>query len=191
MIEPQLTLGGCTPRLRNDSADSVRIVVAIISGSSTITVDTTLGRISEKISRRLPAPSAIAASTNSRLITESTWPRIGRYTYGRKMNAMRSVGTQRLDALTCSGPTWNPFEWVSSSVASEIASRYTGKAQMMSMTRDRIESVIPPKKPAMSAITVATTQQITAEPIPTSSELRPPYSSSAATSRPSPSAPRK
>ena len=78
MIVPQLTLGGWTPMDRKDSADSVRIVVAIISGSSTITVDTTLGRISEKISRRLDAPWAIAASTNSLLTTESTWPRTGR-----------------------------------------------------------------------------------------------------------------
>ena len=52
--------------------------MAIISGSSTITVDTTFGRISEKISRRLDAPWAIAASTNSLWTTESTWPRTGR-----------------------------------------------------------------------------------------------------------------
>src|SRR5579875_880693 len=78
MIDPQLTFGGCTPMDRNDSADSVRIVVAIISGSSTITVATTFGRISEKISLRFEAPWAIAASTNSLLTTESTWPRTGR-----------------------------------------------------------------------------------------------------------------
>ena len=82
MIVPQLTLGGCTPMDRNDSADSVRIVVAIISGSSTMTVDTTFGRISEKISRKFDAPCAIAASTNSLFTTDSTWPRTGRYTYG-------------------------------------------------------------------------------------------------------------
>src|SRR5215472_19273781 len=82
MIVPQLTFGGWTPTPRNESAASVRIVVAIISGSSTITVDTTLGRISEKISRVLPAPWAVAASTNSLLTTESTCPRTGRYTYG-------------------------------------------------------------------------------------------------------------
>ena len=57
------------------------MLVAIISGSSTITVDTTFGRISENISRMLDAPWAMAASTNSLLITASTWPRIGRYTY--------------------------------------------------------------------------------------------------------------
>ena len=36
MIVPQLTFGGWTPTDRKDSADSVRMVVATISGSSTI-----------------------------------------------------------------------------------------------------------------------------------------------------------
>src|SRR5216117_290351 len=48
MIVPQLVLGGCTPTPRNDRAASVRMVVAIISGSSTITTDTTFGRMSEE-----------------------------------------------------------------------------------------------------------------------------------------------
>src|SRR5499427_11145628 len=78
---PQLTFGGWTPTPRKESADSVRIVVATISGISTITVDTTLGRISEKISRILPAPCAVDSFINAPLTTESTWPRIGRYTY--------------------------------------------------------------------------------------------------------------
>src|SRR5229473_3863804 len=148
MIVPQLTFGGWTPIDRKESPDSVRIVRAIISGINTTTVDTTFGRISEKISRRLDAPWAIAASTNSRWTTESTWPRTGRYTYGRKMNAMITVGSQRLVGLTWTGPTWKPLEWVSSSVEIEIASRYTGNAQMMSMIRDSTESTSPPKKPA-------------------------------------------
>ena len=53
MIVPQLASGGWTPIDRNESAASVRIVVAIISGNSTITVVSTFGRISLKISRRL------------------------------------------------------------------------------------------------------------------------------------------
>ena len=104
---------------------------------------------------------------------------------------MMHVGTHKFPALRRSGPTGMPLEWVSSSVAMLIARRYTGNAQMMSMSRDSTESTRPPKKPAMSATTVATTQQITAEAIPICSELRPPYSSSAATSRPRSSAPRK
>ena len=67
---------------RNDSAASVSIVVAIISGKNTITVVITFGRISLIISRQSEAPCAIAASTNSFWRTESTWPRIGRATYG-------------------------------------------------------------------------------------------------------------
>ena len=46
MIVPQLASGGCTPIERNESAASVSIVVAIISGKNTITVVITLGRIS-------------------------------------------------------------------------------------------------------------------------------------------------
>ena len=61
----------------------------------------------------------------------------------------------------------------------------------MSMILDRIASAAPPKKPAMSATIVATTQQITADEMPICSEARPPYSSSTATSRPVLSAPRK
>src|ERR1700745_2986038 len=121
MIVPQLTFGGWTPTDRKDSADSVRIVVATISGSRTITVDTTLGRISEKISRILLAPWATAASTNSLLTTASTWPRTGRYTYGTKMNAMITAGSHRLDALTCSGPNWHPVEGGRSSGGVEVA----------------------------------------------------------------------
>ena len=107
------------------------------------------------------------------------------------MNAMMIVGTQRLDALTFSGPNWIPLVWVSSSVEMDIASRYTGKAQITSMRRDSSASVVPPKNPAIRATTVAARQHRTAEPIPISRELRPPYSSSAATSRPVLSAPRK
>src|SRR5258708_37118122 len=74
MIVPQLTLGGCTPMDRNDREGSRMMLVAIISGRNTITPDTTVGRISEKISRRVDAPWATAASTNSLLTTASTQP---------------------------------------------------------------------------------------------------------------------
>ena len=80
MIVPQLAFGACTPIERNESAASVRTVVAIISGNSTITVVSTLGRISLNISRRLPAPCAMAASTYSFSRTDNTWPRTGRNT---------------------------------------------------------------------------------------------------------------
>ena len=59
-------------------------------------------------------------------------------------------------------------------MATVIANRKTGNAQITSMSRESSESVTPPKKPAMSAVTVASRQQMTAEPIPMISELRPP-----------------
>ena len=80
MIVPQLALGGCTPTPRNDRAASVRIVVAMISGSSTITTVITFGRMSENSRRMFDAPWEIDASTYSRWTTVSTWPRTGRYT---------------------------------------------------------------------------------------------------------------
>ena len=79
---PQLASGGCTPIERNDSAASVSMAIAIISGKNTITVVTTFGRMSLQSRRQVDAPSPIAASTNSRSRSESTSPRIGRATYG-------------------------------------------------------------------------------------------------------------
>ena len=67
MIVPQLASGGWTPIERNESADSVSMLFATISGKKTITVVTTFGSTSEKIRRRLLAPRPIAASTNSLL----------------------------------------------------------------------------------------------------------------------------
>ena len=79
---PQLACGGCTPIERNDSAASVSMSIASISGNSTITVVITFGRMSLQSRRQFDAPSPIAASTNSRRRSESTSPRIGRATYG-------------------------------------------------------------------------------------------------------------
>ena len=90
------------------------------------------------------------------------------------MKAMIRVGSQRLVATICSGPTCRPWGRVSSSVPTVIANSRTGNAQITSMSRESSESVTPPKKPAISASTVAMRQQMTAEPIPMSSELRPP-----------------
>src|SRR5436853_5127475 len=109
MIVPQLAFGGWTPIERNDNADSVSTVVAIMSGSITITVVITFGRISPNISRAFDAPCAIAASTYSFSRTERTWPRTGRKTYGTYTSAMIAVGTHRLDGSTCTKPHCRPF----------------------------------------------------------------------------------
>src|SRR5207237_10542228 len=123
MIVPQLALGGCTPIDRNDRADSVSTVVAIISGSITITVVITFGKISLNIRRKFDAPWAIAASTYSFSRTESTCPRTGRKTYGTYTSAMMVAGTQRLDGSTWTKPQSSPFGFVSRTVAREIARR--------------------------------------------------------------------
>ena len=58
------------------------------------------------------------------------------------MTAMIRVGSHRLEALTDTGPIFRP--WVSSTVAIEIASRYTGNAQTTSSPREMMLSVTPP-----------------------------------------------
>ena len=65
MIVPQLASGGCTPIDRKDSADSVSMLSAIISGTKTMSVVETLGRMSRSRMRWLGTPRPIAASTNS------------------------------------------------------------------------------------------------------------------------------
>ena len=37
------------------------------------------------------------------------------------MKAMMAVGSHRLDGAMCTGPNWNPLEWVSNSVPMDIA----------------------------------------------------------------------
>ncbi len=82
IIVPQDVSGGCTPAPRNDSADSSRIALAMMSGRKTITVEERFGRISASMIRKEPAPWDRAASTNSFSRSASTWPRIGRAMYG-------------------------------------------------------------------------------------------------------------
>ena len=80
MIVPQDAAGDCTPIDRNDSADSVIMLSAIIRGANTISVVATLGRMSISRMRRRGTPSPSAASTNSLRLSCSTCPRIGRAT---------------------------------------------------------------------------------------------------------------
>ena len=77
---PQLAFGACTPIERNESAASVSIAIASISGKKTIVVVMMFGRTSLQRRRQSDAPSPIAASTNSRRRSEITSPRIGRET---------------------------------------------------------------------------------------------------------------
>ena len=80
MIVPQLAWGGWTPMPRIDSADSVKMLNATMSGKNTITLGATLGRISLRRMCKSEAPEAIAAWMNSRSFSEKTMPRIGRAT---------------------------------------------------------------------------------------------------------------
>jgi hypothetical protein len=70
------------PAPRNERAASSRMLLAMISVPKTRRVDERFGRISANMIRRGPMPWALAASTNSFSRSDSTWPRIGRPTYG-------------------------------------------------------------------------------------------------------------
>ena len=85
---------------------------------------------------------------------------------------MISVGSRMPDECTVIGPRRRPL--VISTVAAQIASRYTGNAQITSSARAMSESTTPPKTPAISAISVPMNAQISADESPITSELRPP-----------------
>ena len=70
MIVPQLASGGCTPIERNESAASVSTVVAIISGSITITVVTTFVPEPAQVNVELAAFAGANAPTDTSAILE-------------------------------------------------------------------------------------------------------------------------
>lgn len=72
MIVPQLASGGWTPTDRKDSADSVSMASAVISGTNTIAVGTTFGSTSRRRMRGVGAPEPMAAWMYSLLRSTST-----------------------------------------------------------------------------------------------------------------------
>ena len=83
MIVPQLASGGCTPIERNESAASVSMAIAIMSGKKTITVVITFGQDlapEQPPVRRAEPDRGLDELAAAR--SESTSPRIGRATYG-------------------------------------------------------------------------------------------------------------
>ena len=70
---------------------------ATISVNSTSTDEAMFGSSSLNMIRIDPAPCAVAASTNSRLRSASTWPRSGRPMYGMKTNEITAIGIARFE----------------------------------------------------------------------------------------------
>src|SRR5205823_10669065 len=62
---PQDGFGGCTPAPRNERPASVRMLFAMINAKNTRTEDAMFGRSSLNMTRKPPAPCAVAASMNS------------------------------------------------------------------------------------------------------------------------------
>ena len=77
---PQLAIGGWMPRPRNDSTLSNRMMLPIDSVVETMIGEATLGSRWTHMIRALPAPSARAAVTNSRVLSDSVAPRTSRAT---------------------------------------------------------------------------------------------------------------
>ena len=85
---------------------------------------------------------------------------------------MITAGSHRLPASMVIGPSSIP--WTSRTVASEIASRYTGNAQIRSRKREMKPSSQPPYSPATIPSSVAMVSVISAARIPIDSDARPP-----------------
>src|SRR4030095_3744092 len=77
-MPPQVGVGGCTPRPRNDRADSITITRAMSSVATTSHGVKVLGSTWLHNTRPFRLPSAIAACTYSRSRIESTSPRTTR-----------------------------------------------------------------------------------------------------------------
>ena len=72
---PQLTWGGCTPKPKNDSVDSVMMATATVNVAATMIGPMQFGMRWREIKRQLDAPRARPASMNSFSFSDSTWPR--------------------------------------------------------------------------------------------------------------------
>jgi len=77
-ISPQVTSGGWMPMPRNESADSASMTKAKSSVAMVMRVGTVTGAMCRPISRTGPAPSTLAACTNSRSRISSTSARMVR-----------------------------------------------------------------------------------------------------------------
>src|SRR5438093_184895 len=121
---------GCTPRPRNDSADSITITRAMSSVATTSHGVKTFGSTWRSRMRPSRLPSACAACTNSRSRSESAAPR-----------TMRAYTTQLETPITQMivvrlGP---------STPMTAMASRMNGNASWMSASRISTSSIRPPK----------------------------------------------
>ncbi len=90
-------------------------------------------------------------------------------------------------AWIVTGPSRSPD--AASTADSEMASRNTGNAHSMSSSQRSTASTTPPAAPASTPNTPASSSVTRVAPAAMPSEVRPPYSRRAATSRPCPSAP--
>ena len=75
-ITPSDTSGNCSPRPRNDSVASARMIRANSSTASVTSADVRLGRMCLNITRRGLQPITSAASTYGRSFADSTMPRV-------------------------------------------------------------------------------------------------------------------
>src|SRR5436309_7961094 len=80
-MRPQDVVGGCTPKPRNDSVDSVMMAAAMARVAFTMMGPMVLGIRWRVMIRRFDAPDARAASTNSFSLIDRIWLRTTRAMY--------------------------------------------------------------------------------------------------------------
>src|ERR1700753_109815 len=100
IIWPQSAVGGGMPTPRKDRDASVTIDSGISRVEYTMIGAITFGRMSMNMIRHGPAPRARAASTNSRSLIDSTWPRTMRPTEAQPKKPMTMMTTVRAAPIT-------------------------------------------------------------------------------------------
>src|SRR6266542_6861216 len=78
IIAPHDGVGGLIPTPRNDSVDSPMIAFGTLKAAETISGARAFGSRCLNMIRPGVAPTDRAASTNSRSLRDSTWPRVRR-----------------------------------------------------------------------------------------------------------------
>src|ERR1022692_81795 len=172
-ISPQDGRSG-SPRPRNDSVVSARIVPATVRMGLASSSGMTLGSTCLDIRCQCPAPRARERSRYGRVSTASAWARMIRAVPGQEVTPITKMIT----------PSEGPRV-----LASTIASGRNGTTRNQSVTRISRLSMILPKCPATIPITAPMTMDKKVAVNPISSEIRDPQISTVSTDRPSASVP--
>ena len=173
MMVPQLASGGCTPMERNDSANSVSMLIASISGTKTISVVITLGRMSRNRMRWLGTPRPdgreheLAFLQRQHLAADRP----------RHIGNVDDADDEDGQPQAARGDGDRPDVEAMGDQHDRERDRQQDRSERPRSRRAGARctvSMMPPKKPATSPISAASTRQMMVEAPAISSELRPP-----------------